>query len=71
MPNINVVCEKCLVCAERATVQVPYDSWVEWQAGMHVQDAFPQLSPGIREVLISGTHPKCFDALMADEDEVG
>jgi hypothetical protein len=37
--------------------------------GPLVQDAFPQLSDSEREVLMSGSHGRCFEAAFADEDE--
>ena len=34
----------------------------------HIQDAFPELSPAQRELLITGTHEKCWDDLFGKED---
>ena len=38
-----------------------------WISGEKIQDAFPQLSPEDREILISGTHPACFDRAFGGE----
>lgn len=48
------------------------DAWAfaAWQAGAFVQDAFPGLSASEREVLVSGSHAKCFeDAFGGDEED--
>jgi hypothetical protein len=37
--------------------------------GAHVQDAFPKMSASLREQIITGTHPECWDQMMPKEDE--
>ena len=34
-----------------------------------VAEAFPHLTLAQREILITGTHPECWDALFADDGE--
>jgi hypothetical protein len=36
--------------------------------GELIQYAFPTLSAGMREQIISGTHPDCWDAMFADDE---
>ena len=36
-----------------------------------MQNAYPELPAGLREQIISGTHPACFDALFADDEPAG
>jgi hypothetical protein len=31
------------------------------QLGGAIQDAYPEMSIGLREQMITGTHPKCWD----------
>jgi len=40
-----------------------------WREGENIQHAFPDMSAGDREVLISGTHPACWDKLFGEENE--
>jgi hypothetical protein len=35
----------------------------------HVQDAFPYLSAGEREQIMTGTHPECWEKMFPEEDE--
>ena len=35
----------------------------------HVQFIFPELSAEIREQMISGTHPVCWDEMMGNDDD--
>ena len=36
---------------------------------MLIQHAFPEMPMETRELLISGTHPECWDSLYKDEDD--
>ena len=38
-------------------------------AGEHAQFAFPKLGDDEREILVSGSHPACFDAAYAPDEE--
>lgn len=59
----------CCVCGRSSVAEVKVDALRAWQAGALVQQAFPDMSPAEREVLVSGTHPDCWQTLMGDEDE--
>jgi len=45
-------CPTCLFCGEGE--------------GEFVQNVFPEMSPEDRELLISGTHPACWDRYMGE-----
>lgn len=45
-----------------------YHYFVAGTAG-NIQNAFPKLTPAQREVLMTGIHPQCWDALFADEGD--
>jgi hypothetical protein len=68
MPNIEVTTKRCLVCRKNSIMKLDKDSYDRWQSGMYVQTAFPRMSPDDRELLISGTHSKCWDARFGDDD---
>jgi hypothetical protein len=36
--------------------------------GDYVQDIWPELSAGHREMIISGTHPDCFDQMFSPDE---
>lgn len=65
----------CTVCNEVNTVfvkAVDYRAW--YYHNMLAQNAFPYLTPEKREMLISGTCPRCFKMMMGifeneEEDE--
>jgi len=68
--TISVLTQPCIHCHKPSIVQVDPVSFYEWQhGGAFVQDAFPDWPADQRELLISGTHPECWDALMGDDGE--
>lgn len=72
MSTIEVETPRCMMCGRRAVLEVPVEGLRRWQAGELVQVAFPGLDQGQRELLISGTHDHCWQAmwnLSAIEDE--
>ena len=63
-----LISKRCPCCGGDGRVEVPDVAYHAWQRGMLAQVAFPDLSPAIREQIISGTHPKCFEELFPKED---
>ena len=64
---ITITTRRCMVCGQVSEMSLPADGYHRWQDGAYVQHAFPSLNAGEREMLISGTHPACWDLLFADE----
>ena len=69
----QLICQCCL-CKNYSIVSVHQTDFDAWQnTGKFVQDAFPYLSKGDRELLISKTCNKCwqdmFGGMGADDDE--
>lgn len=59
----------CMMCGERSHVTVSAEGYRRWQAGVLVQNAFPEIPHTERELLITGTHPKCWDEMFATMPE--
>ena len=69
----HMICQ-CRLCKEYSVVSVHQTDFDDWQVtGKFVQDAFPYLSNGDREILISNTCNNCwqdmFGVMDDDEDE--
>lgn len=70
MLTTMTVAVPCHICQEIVELTVPVEGFIAWQRGDYIQDAMPELSADDREMLISGTCPKCWDELFpSDEDE--
>lgn len=65
---------RCMYCQKSATIELTPDEQMRYeqlQRGKitHIQDALPEWSADKRELLITGTHPECWDAIFEDVDE--
>lgn len=54
----------CIQCGKQVEVEVNKEDLKKYQEGMHIQDAFPYLTAGEREVFISGICGECFDKMF-------
>ena len=69
MSNLIAVKTKpCSVCGEYEILSLDRDAVMRWQEWQNIQDAFPDMNAGDRELLISGIHPACWDKLFPDEE---
>ena len=58
---MEVECPPCRICKRRGLLQdVPVDGYFNWEAGMNIQDALPELDEDQRELLMTGTHAHCW-----------
>ena len=64
----SILCPKCSVCGNQSILDVVHEDYDKWAAGAFVQDAFPYLSADQRELLITGTHPECWDQLFGSDE---
>ncbi len=60
---------RCPMCGKVHTVTVNKTDFERWQSGVSIQSAFPYLSANEREILISGTCPKCWDSMFSFGEE--
>ena len=67
MPTI--LCPRCHICGEQSTVELTVDEFAAMNAGLHIQNALPDRNADFRELLITGTHSECWDAMFADDEE--
>ena len=66
--TILVKTKPCLACKEYEVWSLDRDAVMRWQGGELIQNCFPNMSPSDRELLISGTHAKCWDTLFPEEE---
>ena len=66
---MKVQTKKCLVCHEGGEVEVNEGDWAKYQAGAFIQNAL-KISAGLREQIMTGMHPACWDATMGEDDEL-
>jgi len=63
------VAVSCRSCGDIHTIELSFDGESRWKSGELIQNALPELSLDDRELLISGTCGKCWDAMFPPEEE--
>jgi hypothetical protein len=66
---VTVICQPCMVCGKQAEVQMPLRVAEAIRSGEYIQRAWPEASADTREMVISGTHPDCWEQLAGGEEE--
>lgn len=61
------ITRKCNVCKDSITFNVSENGYNLFLKGTHVQKALPDVAPGLRELLLSGICPKCWDELFKED----
>lgn len=65
----TTVSGKCQLKGHPHSIVVPTEGLERWREGAYVQVAMPDVHPGDREFLISGSCNKCFDEMFGRTDE--
>jgi len=53
------------MCSAGGFVEVFSEEYMKYKRGAAIQEAFPELDKSLREQIISGTHPKCWESMTA------
>lgn len=51
---------KCFMCGDYGQVEVPMKGFLIRQLGGTIQEAYPDLDRAVREQMITGIHPDCW-----------
>lgn len=63
--------QACLICGQTGNIElteqqiITYDDFVSGRDKRKIQDVFPDLSNALREQIMTGTHPECWDTMFA------
>ena len=64
--TVNV---RCPFCGKISQIVCDKDSLAKYNGGALIQDAFPEMSPFEREVLISGMCLPCQESFFVEDDD--
>lgn len=59
----------CPYCHKNNKINMTDDQYIRYKSHEHIQYIFPNLSPAIREILITGICPDCWNIIFNYEDE--
>lgn len=67
---VSVETKPCMHCGLSSKVEMTAQQHYRYyEQREFVQNVFPDWTPDQRELLISGTHPACWDAMFPEEDD--
>ena len=67
--DANFTTKPCIRCGKVTQLKLDATKVVRYRAGEHVQNVWPDKSDDEREMLITGTHPACWDQMFGDDHE--
>jgi hypothetical protein len=60
----------CIHCEGETFFLMSTEEYNKWQVrNLYVQNVFPHLDKDVREWMISGTHPECWNQVFGDEED--
>ena len=60
----------CMVCVSDTLIKLSDEAYhLYFIEDNYVQDVWPNLEPDLREIVISGTHPECWNSVFGNEDD--
>ena len=59
---------ECKYCDYEETITVHEAGYIAWHNGEFIQDVFPYLTSGQRELMISNTCDTCWDKFFPDDE---
>lgn len=62
-----VLCEPCMFCNLTAQTEVDTEGLTRWRNGEFIQSVWPEKTNDERELLMTGTHPGCWDAAFKED----
>lgn len=67
MGFVTIVTPPCMLCNQTENVKVSKDAYNKFMNGMFVHEAFPDFSNEDRELILTGTHPKCWNEMFSNK----
>jgi hypothetical protein len=55
---------QCIHCGEHNTIVLSAQGLADWQGGMLIQDAFPELHRDKCEIILTGIHDDCWNEMF-------
>ncbi|MGG7453035.1 hypothetical protein ACQ3HE_19225 [Plantibacter auratus] len=59
--TVTITTRPCMFCRRTTDVELTPEQAAAVEARTPIQDVLPDVAPATRELLISGTHPSCWE----------
>lgn len=60
---------RCVVCHSYSEIKLDNEKFARWQGGELIQRVWPEKTPDERELIMTGTHPECWEQMFGSDDE--
>ena len=67
--TVDVTTKECMMCGETSTVKMLSHHYLEWENGGLIDRVCAEMPKETREMLISGTHPVCWEKMFEGNEE--
>ena len=67
--TVDVDTKPCMMCGKASQVKMLVHHYIEWTNGGLIDRVCPEMPKETREMLISGTHPDCWDKMFQEDEE--
>ena len=67
--HIYVYVVPCIKCKRFTTIGMKGEDLFKYNQGTYIQEAFPYISEGMREMMMSGICDSCFQEIFPEDDE--
>jgi hypothetical protein len=68
VPASHFVQKECIHCKNDVFFLMTQDQYERWQIkGQFIQNVFPHIDTDVREWMVSGTHPECWEELFGND----
>jgi hypothetical protein len=59
--TVTITTRPCMFCRRTSAIELTAEQAAALDARTPIQDVLPDVAPASRELLISGTHPSCWE----------
>ncbi len=64
----NHIGVRCINCGKVIELPITKEEFLNWDGHNYIQEQFPQIASELREMLISGICPECWNKIFPPEE---
>lgn len=65
---VSYTTPSCMLCKAATVLELTAQEATDLQSGVYLQNALPLRDEDFRELVLTGTHAHCWDAMFPEED---
>lgn len=69
-PFYDAYQRNCHFCKRNTFIKMDKDGFTRYNSGEYAKDVWPNVELSIIEMLISGTHPECWELMFGNHEDI-